>query len=64
MTPAYDVMLAGGGLANGLIAWRLRTLRPGLRLLVLEGATGWAATTRGRSTTAMSMRRSARGWRR
>jgi lycopene beta-cyclase len=36
MTPAYDVILAGGGLANGLIAWRLRTLRPGLRLLLLE----------------------------
>jgi len=37
MTPAYDVILAGGGLANGLIAWRLRTLRPGLRILLLEG---------------------------
>jgi len=26
----------GGGLANGLLAWRLRQLRPALRLLVLE----------------------------
>jgi lycopene beta-cyclase len=34
--PAYDLILAGGGLANGLIAWRLRTLRPALRILVLE----------------------------
>ena len=32
----YDVVLAGGGLANGLIAWRLRTQRPGLRILLLE----------------------------
>jgi len=35
--PMYDVILAGGGLANGLIAWRLRTLRPGVRVLLLEG---------------------------
>lgn len=35
-----DVLLAGGGLANGLIAWRLRQQRPGLRLLLVErGAT-------------------------
>ena len=32
----YDVILAGGGLANGLIAWRLRTQRPELRILLLE----------------------------
>jgi lycopene beta-cyclase len=31
-----DVILVGGGLANSLIAWRLRTLRPELKLLVLE----------------------------
>lgn len=36
--PDYDVILAGGGLANGLISWRLRALRPELRILVLEGA--------------------------
>lgn len=35
--PDYDLILAGGGLANGLIAWRLRSLRPALRILVLEG---------------------------
>ena len=29
-------MLVGGGLANGLVAWRLRTLRPELRVLLLE----------------------------
>ena len=34
--PTYDVILAGGGLANGLIAWRLRTQRPELRILLLE----------------------------
>ena len=33
---SYDLILAGGGLANGLIAWRLRTLRPDLRVLLLE----------------------------
>lgn len=31
-----DLILVGGGLANGLIAWRLRQLRPEIRLLVLE----------------------------
>ena len=33
---SYDLILAGGGLANGLIAWRLRALRPDLRVLLLE----------------------------
>lgn len=32
----YDLILAGGGLANGLIAWRLRQLRPELRVLCIE----------------------------
>lgn len=31
-----DLVLVGGGLANGLLAWRLRQLRPDVRLLVLE----------------------------
>lgn len=31
-----DVMLLGGGLANGLIAWRLRQVRPELRILLVE----------------------------
>ena len=35
-TQPYDLILAGGGLANGLIAWRLRTQRPELRILLLE----------------------------
>ncbi len=34
--PDYDLVLAGGGLANGLLAWRLRSLRRGLRILLLE----------------------------
>jgi lycopene beta-cyclase len=34
--PAWDLILAGGGLANGLIAWRLRMEQPGLRILLLE----------------------------
>jgi lycopene beta-cyclase len=33
----HDVIIAGGGLAGGLIALRLRALRPELRVLVLEG---------------------------
>lgn len=32
----WDVILVGAGLANGLIAWRLKTARPALRILVLE----------------------------
>ena len=35
-TVVYDLILAGGGLANSLIAWRLRSERPELRILVLE----------------------------
>lgn len=31
-----DLLLVGGGLANGLIAWRLRMLRPELRVAVVE----------------------------
>ncbi|MFC0252787.1 lycopene beta-cyclase CrtY [Massilia consociata] len=34
--PRYDLILAGGGLANGLLAWRLRQRRPELRILLLE----------------------------
>lgn len=34
--PRYDLVLAGGGLANALLAWRLRSLRPELRILLLE----------------------------
>ena len=32
----YDLILVGGGLANGLIAWRLRTQRPELRIVLIE----------------------------
>ncbi|QJD99359.1 lycopene beta-cyclase CrtY [Massilia forsythiae] len=38
MSVDYDLILVGGGLANGLVAWRLRNRRPGLRILLLEGA--------------------------
>ena len=34
---AHDLILVGGGLANGLLAWRLRQSHPALRLLLLEG---------------------------
>jgi lycopene beta-cyclase len=33
---AVDVILVGGGLANVLIAWRLKALRPELNVRVLE----------------------------
>ena len=33
---SYDLVLVGGGLANGLIAWRLRTQRPELRIVLVE----------------------------
>lgn len=32
----HDLILAGGGLANGLIAWRLKQLRPELQVLCVE----------------------------
>lgn len=32
----YDLILAGGGLANGLIAWRLQQQRPDLKVLCIE----------------------------
>ena len=32
----YDLILAGAGLANGLIAWRLRQIRPELRVLCVD----------------------------
>lgn len=32
----WDLILVGGGLANGLIAWRLKQARPELRTLVIE----------------------------
>lgn len=38
VTPDWDIILAGGGLANGLIAWRLRQRQPGLRILLIESA--------------------------
>jgi len=31
-----DVVLVGAGLANGLITWRLKTTRPGLRVVLVE----------------------------
>jgi lycopene beta-cyclase len=36
MTDRYDLILVGAGLANGLIALRVREARPDLRMLVLE----------------------------
>lgn len=35
----YDLILAGAGLANGLIAWRLRQARPELRVLCVDEQT-------------------------
>jgi len=35
---ASDVLLVGGGLANGLVAWRLRQVRPELRVRLVERA--------------------------
>lgn len=32
----YDLILIGGGLANGLIAWRLSMLQPQMRVLLVE----------------------------
>ena len=36
VTPDFDLVLAGGGLANGLIALRLAQTRPELRVAIVE----------------------------
>ncbi|UAW98737.1 lycopene beta-cyclase CrtY [Halopseudomonas nanhaiensis] len=36
MSHGWDLILAGGGLANGLIAWRIAQRRPDWKILVLE----------------------------
>ncbi len=36
----FDLILAGGGLANGLIALRLAALRPEVRVAIVEGGAG------------------------
>lgn len=38
MTPEYDLVLVGAGLANGLIALRAVQRRPGLRVCLVDGA--------------------------
>lgn len=38
MKEAWDLILVGAGLANGLLAWRLRNARPELSVLVVEQA--------------------------
>ena len=47
-----DLILVGGGLANGLIALRLKEAQPELSLLVLEQAEQPAAITPGLSMKA------------
>ncbi|MFM8269504.1 MAG: lycopene beta-cyclase CrtY [Pseudomonadota bacterium] len=32
----YDILLVGGGLVNGLLAWQLKRIKPWLKFLVLE----------------------------
>lgn len=36
MNTRWDLILVGAGLANGLIAWRLKQRQPGLKVLLLE----------------------------
>ena len=47
----FDVILAGGGLAATLTAYRLRQLRPDLRLCVLEAGEKLGGTIPGLFTT-------------
>ena len=42
-----DLILVGGGLANGLLALRLRQARPDLRLLIIEQGETLGATIPG-----------------
>ena len=37
----HDLILLGGGLANGLLAYRLRQVRPEIRLAVIESGATW-----------------------
>lgn len=48
MAHEWDIILAGGGLANGLIALRLCQQRPGLRVLLLEADSQPGGITPGR----------------
>ena len=59
--PGWDVILVGGGLSNGLIAYRLRQLRPDLRVLLLEAgrAVGGNHTW---SSHAGDLNEAQRGW--
>ena len=59
-----DVLLVGGGLANGLIAWRLRQRRPDVSCSWSSGSRRSAAGTPGRSTRRTWSRRRTPGWRR
>jgi lycopene beta-cyclase len=38
MRHTWDLILVGAGLANGLLAWRLRMVRPDLKVLIIEQA--------------------------
>lgn len=35
----YDILLVGGGLVNGLLAWQLKHIKPWLKFLILERGT-------------------------
>ena len=48
-----DLALVGGGLANSLIAYRLRSVRPELRVVLIEQADRLGGITRGRFTRAI-----------
>ena len=37
--PQQDVIIVGGGLSGGLLAWRLRQLQPALKVCLIEGGT-------------------------
>lgn len=61
MRAPYDVILVGAGLANGLIALRLRQLQPALKVLLLESQAQPPAIIHGHFTARTSAKRSFAG---
>lgn len=52
MAHDYDVIVVGSGVAGALTAWKLSTLKPGCRILMLEAGKNDSTTLNATSFTA------------